>query len=210
MSIRLAAVAALLLVLPPGSPAVAGPAARGAAASAFPVSGAPAAVPARSASGVPAGAAVAVRAVVAVRAPAAPAGAFRWPLDGTPPVLRRFDPPPQPWQAGHRGVDLGSHPGAVVRAAGPGTVVFAGTIAGRGVVSIGHGNGLRTTYEPVDVPVTLRAGFPVVAGEQIGALTAGHPGCPVAACLHWGLRRGEQYLDPLLLLGLGRVRLLPL
>ncbi len=183
MSIRLAAlVAALLLVLPPVSPAAAGPAAR------------------------------APLAPLVAAGPAAPApvGAFRWPLDGTPPVLRRFDPPPLPWQAGHRGVDLGSHPGAAVRSAGPGTVVFAGTIAGRGVVSIGHGNGLRTTYEPVDVPATLRPGFPVVAGEQIGALTAGHPGCPVAACLHWGLRRGEQYLDPLLLLGLGRVRLLPL
>jgi hypothetical protein len=38
---------------------------------------------------------------------------------------------------------------------------------------------------------------------------AGHPGCPAAACLHWGLRRGEVYLDPMLLLGF-RVRLLPL
>jgi hypothetical protein len=40
-------------------------------------------------------------------------------------------------------------------------------------------------------------------------LAAGHPGCPVAACLHWGLRRGADYLDPLALLGLGPVRLLP-
>jgi len=32
----------------------------------------------------------------------------------------------------------------------------------------------------------------------------------VAACLHWGLLQGDVYLDPLALLGLGRVRLLPL
>ncbi|GAA0801041.1 murein hydrolase activator EnvC family protein [Spirilliplanes yamanashiensis] len=147
---------------------------------------------------------------VPAQEPLGPAGGFRWPLDGTPPVLRRFDPPPQPWLPGHRGVDLGAAPGVPVRASGAGTVVFAGRVAGRGVVSVGHAGGLRTTYEPVEAVGTLSAGDPVVAGEQIGALAAGHPGCPAAACLHWGLRRGEQYLDPLLLLGLGRVRLLPL
>ena len=157
---------------------------------------------------VPPGAAVPA-AVAPVQGPLGPVGAFRWPLDGTPRVLRRFDPPPLPWQAGHRGVDLGAVPGAVVRAAGPGMVVFAGVVAGRGVVSVGHGNGLRTTYEPVEPAETLSAGDPVTAGEELGILAAGHPGCAAAACLHWGLRRGEQYLDPLLRLGRGRVRLLP-
>src|SRR3954451_24096393 len=111
-------------------------------------------------------------------APAAPAGGYRWPLDGTPPVLRRFDPPPQPWQAGHRGVDLGAAPGVAVRAAGPGTVLFGGRIAGRGpcpaliagrgVATVGHGGGLRSTYEPVEVAQTLTAGDPVAAGEELG------------------------------------------
>src|SRR5919197_310451 len=68
--------------------------------------------------------------------------------------------------------------------------------------------GLRTTYEPV-TPL-VRAGQRVRAGDPIGQLVAGHPGCPVAACLHWGLRRGTTYLDPLALLGYARVRLLPL
>jgi murein DD-endopeptidase MepM/ murein hydrolase activator NlpD len=133
--------------------------------------------------------------------------AFGWPV--TPPqVVRRFDPPPQPWLAGHRGVDLAAAPGAEVHAAGGGTVAFAGPVAGRGVVSVVHPGGLRTTYEPVSA--TVHTGEAVTAGQSLGALEAGHPGCPVAACLHWGLRRGEQYLDPLALLGLGRVRLLPL
>jgi murein DD-endopeptidase MepM/ murein hydrolase activator NlpD len=122
-------------------------------------------------------------------------------------VVRRFDPPPEPWLAGHRGVDLAGSPGAAVLAAGAGTVAFAGTVAGRGVVSVDHPNGLRTTYEPVDA--TVRVGEPVGHGARLGALAAGHAGCPVAACLHWGLRRGDTYLDPLLLLGFGRVRLLP-
>jgi hypothetical protein len=44
----------------------------------------------------------------------------------------------------------------------------------------------------------------------IGTLTPGHGGCPVEACLHWGVRRGETYLDPLTVLRPPRVRLLPM
>jgi murein DD-endopeptidase MepM/ murein hydrolase activator NlpD len=131
---------------------------------------------------------------------------FGWPL-APPSVVRRFDPPPQPWLAGHRGVDLAAPSGAVVRAAGAGTVIFAGQVAGRGVLSVVHAGGLRTTYEPVTATVVV--GEVVTTGAPLGTLDAGHPGCPVAACLHWGLRRGDLYLDPLALLGLGRVRLLP-
>jgi murein DD-endopeptidase MepM/ murein hydrolase activator NlpD len=135
-------------------------------------------------------------------------GDFRWPVGG-PRVVRRFDPPPQPWLAGHRGVDLAAAPGAAVRAAGAGVIVFVGRVAGRGVVSVAHTGGLRTTYEPV-AGGDLRTGDSVAAGQAVGVLAAGHPGCPAEACLHWGLRRGGEYLDPLILLGLGRVRLLPL
>src|ERR1700750_2496464 len=89
------------------------------------------------------------------------AGSYGWPVD-SPHVTRRFDPPPQPWLAGHRGVDLAGVPGAPVRSAGAGTVVFAGTSAGRGVVSVAHPGGLRTTYEPVagsvHVGATMLAG----------------------------------------------------
>lgn len=132
---------------------------------------------------------------------------YRWPLAGEPGVTRWFEPPVRRWLPGHRGVDLAGEPEAVVRAAGSGTVFFAGPVAGRGVVSVAHPGGLRTTYEPVTATVT--AGEPVSAGDPIGVLAPGHPGCPIAACLHWGLRRGDVYLDPLSLLGLGRVRLLP-
>jgi murein DD-endopeptidase MepM/ murein hydrolase activator NlpD len=134
-------------------------------------------------------------------------GPFGWPV---PPaeVARPFDPPPQPWLAGHRGVDLAAAPAAAVHAAGGGTVVYAGMIAGRGVVSVAHPGGLRTTYEPVTPAVAV--GDVVTGGGVLGTLEAGHPGCPAAACLHWGLRRGDVYLDPLALLGLGRARLLPL
>ncbi|HTF07084.1 MAG TPA: M23 family metallopeptidase [Asanoa sp.] len=137
----------------------------------------------------------------------APGSPFQPPVEPPLRVTRRFDAPPRPWLPGHRGVDLASVPGATVWAAGPGEVVFAGPVAGRSVVSIQHAGGLRTTYEPL-IPV-VRRGDQVAAGDPLGTLEAGHSGCPAAACLHWGLRRDAEYLDPLLLLGF-RVRLLPL
>jgi murein DD-endopeptidase MepM/ murein hydrolase activator NlpD len=134
--------------------------------------------------------------------------AWRWPLAGRPAVLRRFDPPSTPYGPGHRGVDLGGAPGDLVLAAGPGVVAYAGVLAGRGVVSVQHPSGLRTTYEPLSVAV--ESGATVVRGTVLGRLLGGHAGCPWPACLHWGLRRGDTYLDPLALLRRGPVRLLPL
>jgi murein DD-endopeptidase MepM/ murein hydrolase activator NlpD len=121
-------------------------------------------------------------------------------------MLRGFAPPAQPWLAGHRGIDLAARPGTEVRAAGAGTVGYAGPLAERGVVTILHADGLRTTYLPVQPSV--RHGQTVVRGEAIGVVQdiPGH--CP-ATCLHWGLLRDRLYLDPLLLLGRGQVRLLP-
>jgi hypothetical protein len=137
---------------------------------------------------------------------------FGWPLPGFPTVVRAFHPPAFRYGPGHRGIDLAAVAGAPVLAAGTGMVVFAGTVAGRGVVSVDHPGGLRTTYEPVSPTVT--AGDEVSRGERIGTVAPGHPGCPVTACLHWGVLRGPQqdgqYLDPLRLLTPGRMRLLPI
>jgi murein DD-endopeptidase MepM/ murein hydrolase activator NlpD len=130
------------------------------------------------------------------------------PMEGDPTVTRPFEPLPHPFAAGHRGADLQGTPGSPVLAAGDGVVVFAGMVAGRPVVSIDHPGGLRTTYEPVAPSVA--AGQSVARGSPIGTLAIGHAGCPVQACLHWGLRRGETYLDPVSLLNPPRIRLLPL
>jgi murein DD-endopeptidase MepM/ murein hydrolase activator NlpD len=140
---------------------------------------------------------------------AAPRPGFRWPLAGTPVVERGFDPPTSAYGAGHRGVDLRAAAGEPVLAAGPGRVTYAGLLAGRGVVTVTHDGGLRTTYEPVTA--TVRVGQAVAAGAVLGRLAAGHASCrPGVPCLHWGLLRGATYLDPLSLLSAGPVRLLPL
>lgn len=130
-----------------------------------------------------------------------------WPLRPEPPVVEGFAPPRDPWGAGHRGVDLAGAPGQVVRSALPGTVSFAGSIAGKPVVTVRHG-ALRTTYEPVAASVA--PGDVVGAGQAIGRLVVPASHCFPGACLHWGLLRGETYLDPLSLLGGGPIRLLPL
>lgn len=137
---------------------------------------------------------------------AAPAG-FDWPLQPRPAVVRGFDKPEHDWLPGHRGVDLAGSPGQQVLAAGGGTVVFAGTVAGKPVLSIDHPGGLRTTYEPVTPSIPV--GRTVDRGTAIGTLDRGHSGCPVSACLHWGLRRGRDYLNPLGLIHQRPIRLKP-
>jgi murein DD-endopeptidase MepM/ murein hydrolase activator NlpD len=119
-------------------------------------------------------------------------------------VVRRFQPPPTPWSAGHRGVDLFAFVGQPVLAAGAGVVSFSGVVAGVGVVSVDHGGGLRTTYEPVRARAPT--GLVVGAGEQIGEVDATPGHCAPLTCLHWGLASGrgaqETYLDPLTAVGL--------
>lgn len=133
---------------------------------------------------------------------------WAWPLAGLPRVVRGFLLPPEPWLPGHRGVDLRGSPGDAVLASGPGRVSFAGLVAGKPVVVITHAGGLRTTYEPVIAAVSTNN--EVSRGSVIGRLSAAGSHCLPAACLHWGLRRGDTYLDPLALVGATqRVRLLP-
>jgi len=123
-------------------------------------------------------------------------------------VVRRFQAPPEPWLAGHRGVDLVAAPGQRVLAPADGVVTFSGVIAGRGVIVVSHPDGLRTTAEPVEA--ALAAGSIVGSGQQV-AVVSGLPGhCAPRGCLHWGVLRGESYLDPLAFVGMGPVVLLPL
>jgi murein DD-endopeptidase MepM/ murein hydrolase activator NlpD len=141
------------------------------------------------------------------------------PVEGQ--VARRFDPPAVRWEAGHRGVDFWSSPGAVIRSPGAGVVTFAGSVAGKPVIVVAHPDGLRTSLEPVLASVSR--GDIVKPGDPIGSLAAwgggrnnpDHcaglegPGVGEVACVHWGVRRGEVYIDPLSLLGLEPIVLLP-
>lgn len=123
-------------------------------------------------------------------------------------LLRAFDAPERPWDAGHRGVDLRLR-GDVVLAPADGTVRHVGMVAGRPVVSLDHGQQVVSSMEPV--VAVVGKGERVRAGQPIGRLDpeADHCGRP---CVHLGVRVLEgwlvggtlrdRYLDPALLLGL--------
>ncbi|MCG2620418.1 M23 family metallopeptidase [Arthrobacter sp. I2-34] len=116
-----------------------------------------------------------------------------WPLQPLPRILAPFRPPQQPWLSGHRGVDLAAVPAATVVAPAAGTVSFAGWVVDRPVVTIDHGDGLRSSFEPV--ASALRKGDAVARGDPVGQLSGrGHCAGP---CIHWGVRRGSQYVNPL-------------
>ncbi|WP_189594198.1 M23 family metallopeptidase [Streptomyces massasporeus] len=145
-----------------------------------------------------------------------PAIGRAWPVGSRPRVLRGWEPPATVYGPGHRGVDLAAPAGTPVRAVARSRVAFAGRVAGRGVVSVdltGTGDPpLRTTYEPVTAAV--EEGDEVEPGEVIGTVDASGSHC-TATCVHWGLRRGEGYANPLSLLPpwllhRGPSRLLPL
>ncbi len=121
------------------------------------------------------------------------AGPWRWPLDPKPALLRAFDPPARPWLSGHRGVDLaaGSDSGAVLAPAA-GIISFAGTVVDRPVLTVDHGNGYRSSFEPIES--SLDPGTAVAAGDVLGRLRPGHCGLP---CVHWGVRLGDKYVNPL-------------
>ncbi len=102
------------------------------------------------------------------------------------PVIDFFRPPAGPYGPGNRGWEFATVGGESVRAVGAGVVAFAGPVAGRGVVSIEHPDGLRSSLTGM-ARIDVTSGDLVAAGDPIGTARAG---------LHLGFRRGGQYIDP--------------
>ncbi len=121
------------------------------------------------------------------------------PVDG--PIVDHFRPPACTWCAGNRGIDYAVAPGTGVRASAAGVVTFAGTVGFDLFVVVAHADGLRTTYAFL-ATVGIAVGDRVAQGQVVG--TTGDR-------LHFGVRRGDEYLDPeRLLAGLVvRSRLVP-
>lgn len=116
-----------------------------------------------------------------------------WPT-GSREVVRPWEPPADDYAAGHRGIDVAAAPGTTAVAVADGTVSFAGQVAGRGVVSIDHGDGLVSSLD--SVAPSVATGDVVQQGAAVGVVTVGH--CPAPApCLHLGARVDGRYVDPL-------------
>lgn len=120
---------------------------------------------------------------------------WSWPTDGPRSVIRAFVGPAQPWRPGHRGIDIAVR-GDTLQAPADGVVRFAGWIVDRGVLSIDHGNGVISSFEPVVALVD--PGLRVARGDVVAAIDHGHCSVP---CLHLGLRINGEYRNPLTLLG---------
>ena len=119
-------------------------------------------------------------------------------------ILRHYEPPPTPYAAGHRGIDMAAPVGTPVVAANDGVVAFAGPVGGWLFVSIDHPDGIRTTYSFLSA-VTVKKGQIVKRGDRV-ALSGTGDGSSPQPHLHFGARRGGDYIDPepLLLDGLRR------
>ncbi len=106
------------------------------------------------------------------------------------PITDRFRPPADRYGAGNRGIDYDTDPGAAVTVSAGGEVVFAGAVALDRHVVVLHADGLRTSYSFL-ASVQVRRGDVVAAGTVVG--TSGE-------LLHFGVRSGDTYLDPMRLL----------
>ena len=135
---------------------------------------------------------------------------YTWPVHG--PVIRGFEPPPDPYSAGHRGIDIAAPFGSPLHAAQGGTVAFAGSVAGSLFISIDHPDGVRTTYSWLSA-VSVTKGQTVTRGQVIGSTGHGHPDV-AQPHLHFGAKVGATYIDPMTLLEpgsvVGLIRLAPL
>jgi murein DD-endopeptidase MepM/ murein hydrolase activator NlpD len=117
---------------------------------------------------------------------------FTMPVAG--PVDRPFVEPAGEYGPGHRGVDLRVPPRTEVRAAAPGRVVFAGTVAGALHVVVDHGDGLRSSYSYLR-SVTVGTGDRVAGGGVVGDSGGRGPGHGPGV-VHFGVRRHGRYVDP--------------
>jgi murein DD-endopeptidase MepM/ murein hydrolase activator NlpD len=121
---------------------------------------------------------------------------WSWPLIG--PITQYFGQ--HLTQYGfHQGIDIDGDTGDPVVAAHSGRVVVAGywDECGGLQVHIDHGNGLESWYRHLSAS-HAHVGQRVSAGALIGRV--GATGCALGSHLHFGIRRGTTFVDPLLYL----------
>lgn len=114
--------------------------------------------------------------------------AYRPPVDA--PIAGHFRPPTTTYGPGNFGLDYSTRPGTPVVASAGGVVEFAGQVGGQFHVVVRHADGLRTSYSFLQT-IVVSKGQTVRQGDVLG--TSG-------TLFHFGVRAGDQYLDPELLL----------
>jgi murein DD-endopeptidase MepM/ murein hydrolase activator NlpD len=126
-------------------------------------------------------------------APASAETPWTWPVSGA--IVRGFDPPDDPYGAGHRGIDIAAPVGSIVVAPDNGVVTFAGKVGGRLFLTIDHGGGVTSTSSWL-TSVLVRKGDRVSRGQAVATTGWGHADLTVPH-LHFGVRLNGTYVDPL-------------
>jgi murein DD-endopeptidase MepM/ murein hydrolase activator NlpD len=122
------------------------------------------------------------------------AGVLEWPLRGV--LYARFG---KKGKEPHDGIDLSAPAGNPVKAAAPGTCLFAGDQKGYGlIVILEHEGGLITLYAH-NRDVRVKTNQKVRAGQVVA--TVGDSGRTSGPHLHFEVRRDGVPVDPLELLG---------
>ena len=102
------------------------------------------------------------------------------------PISDPYRAPACRWCAGNRGIEYATIVGTPVRAVASGRVTFAGAVVDRRYVVVEHADGRRATYGDL-ATVRVGVGDPVAARSIVGT---------TGSTLHFGLRVGDQYVDP--------------
>lgn len=118
---------------------------------------------------------------------------YAWPLENDVQVLKQFQLFEYPWRGGHTGIDVRAMNGSKVLSPANGKVWFAGSVAGREVLTLEIDNFLLSFDSVTPLVIT---GQSVQKGQVVANVTNQH--C-ASNCLHIGLRVSGNYLNPLLL-----------
>ena len=113
-------------------------------------------------------------------------GTFSWPVVGGGNYISQY------FHYGHYGLDIAADYGSGVRAAGDGTVIFAGWKGNGGgyQVWISHGSNLYTTYNHMSA-ISVGYGQSVADGQQVGRV--GQSGNASGPHLHFEVWRGSVW-----------------
>ncbi len=101
------------------------------------------------------------------------------------------------FSANHNGVDFGAPRGTSVRVSGSGTIIRSGysSVKGRYII-VSHRNSYQTHYYHLSrIKKGIRRGVHVNQGAVIGYV--GSTGRSTGPHLHYGIRRGKYFLNPL-------------
>jgi len=122
---------------------------------------------------------------------------YRPPTTGV--LVDGFRPPTSSWGPGNRGHEYSTAANWPVTSSAIGVVLFAGPVGGTLHVTVGHPDGLRTSYSFL-AEIRVTTGEKLVAGATLGYS---------AGLFHFGVRTPDgSYIDPARILG-SALRLIP-